>query len=224
MTASRARSSGASAEDVAPLMLAMRGRGIGRGLPAESQWRALERPGENGSLLHPPPRVEKMKVHKTIQLLGAICAGVSMAASQPPAQAQATTLPKASRTVFKCSVGGKITYTDEPCAGAQRIDVEPTRGLNKSTGTELTGADVSRERSRETLAEAIKPLTGLTPRQLDVRRNRVPLSAEATAECATLDASIARLEAEERTLGADKRSAVQHSLLAVRKRLRELRC
>src|ERR1700710_707782 len=29
--------------------------------------------------------------------------------------AQATTLPAASRTVYKCVVAGKTVYTDEPC-------------------------------------------------------------------------------------------------------------
>lgn len=50
--------------------------------------------------------------------------------------AQSTTLPAPSRTVYKCSVGGKVAYSDEPCVGAQRVNVEPTRGMNKSTGHE----------------------------------------------------------------------------------------
>jgi hypothetical protein len=58
--------------------------------------------------------------------------------------------------VFKCENGGKTFYSDSPCLGAKKIDVEPTRGLNKSTGSERTGKDVSREMQREQFAEAVK--------------------------------------------------------------------
>jgi hypothetical protein len=51
-------------------------------------------------------------------------------------------LPAPSRTAFKCEVAGKVVYSDSPCLGAQKIDVEPTRGLNKSTGRKLIGYDV----------------------------------------------------------------------------------
>ena len=43
-------------------------------------------------------------------------------------------LPPTSRTVYKCQEGAKTVYSDEPCLGAQRINVEPTRGLDKSSG------------------------------------------------------------------------------------------
>ena len=97
------------------------------------------------------------------------------------AQAQAIKVPDASRTVFKCTVNGKVTYSDDPCAGAQRIDVEPTRGANKSTGKELTGPDVRREHQREGLAEAVRPITGLDAKQFDTRarRTKLPLGVAA---------------------------------------------
>lgn len=83
-------------------------------------------------------------------------------------------------------MNGKVVYTDDPCIGAKRVDVEPTRGLNKSSGKELTGQDVSRERQREQLAEAVKPLTGLTPQQFEIKRSRVYLAPEVKAECTRL--------------------------------------
>ena len=138
--------------------------------------------------------------------------------------AQSTTLPAPSRTVYKCTVEGKVVYTDDPCVGAKRIDVEPTRGLNKSTGRELTGRDVSRERQTEQLAEAVKPITGLTPQQFEVQRSRVRLAPEVKSECARLDGSIAQVETQERTEPVETRPAVQRQLFALRKRHRELRC
>jgi hypothetical protein len=138
--------------------------------------------------------------------------------------AQATTLPAASRTVYKCVVGGKVVYTDEPCIGAERVNVEPTRGLNKSSGKELTGQDVSRERQREQLAEAMKPLTGLTPRQFEVQRGRVYLTPEAKSQCAALDRSIAETESRERFEPVETKPGVQRELFALRKRHRDLRC
>jgi hypothetical protein len=32
-----------------------------------------------------------------------------------------------TRTAFKCVVAGKVTYSDAPCEGAQRVDLQPTR-------------------------------------------------------------------------------------------------
>jgi hypothetical protein len=138
--------------------------------------------------------------------------------------AQSTTLPAPSRTVYKCTVEGKVVYTDEPCIGAKRVDVEPTRGLNKSTGRELTGRDVSRERQTEQLAEAVKPITGLTPQQFEVQRSRVRLAPEVKSECARLDGSIAQAETQERAEPIETRAAVQRRLFALRKRHRDLRC
>lgn len=137
---------------------------------------------------------------------------------------QTLTLPQASRSVYKCSVNNKTIYTDEPCVGAQVVNVEPTRGFNKSTGKELTGADVATEKRREQLAEAIRPLTGMNPQQAEVQRRRFNLSAAATAECGTLDGRRAQAEAEERKSTGDARLEIQRDLLMLRQRSRDLRC
>ncbi|MGH7489524.1 MAG: DUF4124 domain-containing protein, partial [bacterium] len=140
------------------------------------------------------------------------------------ALAQTTTLPAPSRTVYKCTENGKVVYTDDPCIGAKRVDVEPTRGLNKSSGRELTGQDVSRERQREQLAEAVKPLTGLNPQQFEIKRSRIYLAPEVKTECARLDESIAQSEVQERAEPMETRPAIQRQLFALRKRHRDLRC
>lgn len=140
------------------------------------------------------------------------------------ANAQTQSLPAASRTVYKCTVNNKIVYTDEPCMGAQVVDVEPTRGLNKSTGKELTGADVAGEKFREQFADAIKPVTGLSPQQLEVNRRRIKLPGAAQAECSRLDDSIAQSEADERVSSGDTRADAQRKLFEMRKRSKDLRC
>lgn len=140
--------------------------------------------------------------------------------------AYAQKLPPTSRTVYKCEANGKVTYSDEPCPAAKRIEVEPTRGLT-STGKEPVGADVRNERLHEQIGEAARPLTGMDSKQFEVARKRAYLAPEAKAECRALDSSIQRLEEREQqsknTDNADA-SAVRADLLRQRKRFRELRC
>ena len=141
----------------------------------------------------------------------------------PQAVAQSTG-GGSSRLVYKCQVAGKVVYTDEPCLGAERVNVQPTRGLNKSTGRELTGDDVRREKGREQLSEAIRPITGMNSTQYETARTRFQLSAASKAECAALDNSLPKEEAAERSATPAQKATAQGSLLASRKRFRELRC
>lgn len=129
----------------------------------------------------------------------------------------AQTLPQASRTVYKCEEGGKVNYSDSPCLGAKKVAVEPTRGLNKSSGRELQGSDVRNERFREGMAEAIKPLTGMNAQQVDQFGRRQRLSPEAQRQCRGLDQQIPMAEAAEAAAKADA------ELKAAQKRLFELR-
>lgn len=162
----------------------------------------------------------KMNSHRLRLLLLSVC----LLGGNQVASAQTQTLPAASRTVYKCTVNNKIVYTDEPCLGAQVVDVEPTRGLNKSTGKELTGADVAREKGREQFAEAVKPITGLSPQQLEVRQRRIKLPGDVQAECNKLDGDISQAEAKERASSGDAQTDIQRNLFAIRKRSRDLRC
>lgn len=138
--------------------------------------------------------------------------------------AQAGTLPAPSRTVYKCEAKGKVVYSDSPCLGAEVIDVTPTRGLNKSSGREQVGPDVRHERHRELMAEALRPLTGKSAEEMRALGRRRQLAPALRAECAELDAAIARGEASEQSASGGAREAVQSNLFSARKRHREIGC
>lgn len=134
-------------------------------------------------------------------------------------------LPPPSRTVYKCEVGKKTYYSDSPCVGATKVDVTPTRGLNKSTGHELVGADVRHEQSREQLADAIRPLTGMNSEQLDQYGRRTHLSAQAQQECRKLDQALPVAEQSERSAqGSPNLQSAQLKLFSLRKQFHDLGC
>lgn len=136
----------------------------------------------------------------------------------------AQNLPPPSRTVFKCEAAGKVIYSDSPCPGAARIEIEPTRGLNKSSGRELVGTDVLREKNREAFAEAIRPITGMDARQLEVQGRRLQLPPESRRECQRIDAESPNLEIQEKRTTGQSLMEVQARLFTLRKRFKELKC
>ncbi|MCE4555649.1 DUF4124 domain-containing protein [Pelomonas cellulosilytica] len=134
-------------------------------------------------------------------------------------------LPHPSRTVYRCESEGKVIYSDEPCLGAKKVDVEPTRGLNKSTGQELQGRDVRNERFRETVADAAQPLTGMDAKQFDQAGRRQRLSAADQRQCRLLDQRLPAAEAAERAAKAGAELvAAQRQVFELRKAYRTLRC
>lgn len=138
--------------------------------------------------------------------------------------AQPVKLPPPSRTVYKCTVEGKTVYSDNPCIGAQRMEIEPTRGMNSMTGKPQTGADVRREQQRETFAEAVKPITGKEAKALEKDRHRFQLPHAAKRECARLDGELLYLEQAEREAQPRDLPQAQQTLFTSRKRYRELGC
>ena len=136
----------------------------------------------------------------------------------------AQSLPPPSRTVYKCEDGKRTYYTDSPCLGAKKVDVEPTRGLNKSSGKELTGQDVQREKNNELAANALRPILSETPEQRATRHRRFKLEPQAKAECARLDTRIPRLVDQEKSATREQLPAVQRELLSMRIRFHDLRC
>jgi len=140
------------------------------------------------------------------------------------ADALAQKLPAPSRTVYKCEVNGKVVYSDDPCVGAQKMEVEPTRGMNQSTGKKREGADVRREHQREGFAEAVRPITGMDAKQMDKAGRRMKLQPDAQRECRWLDRAIPAQESRERLARMQEREAAQRELHALRVRWRELRC
>jgi hypothetical protein len=144
----------------------------------------------------------------------------AMAAMQGYAQKH----PPASRTVFKCQEAGKTVYSDAPCLGAKVIDVEPTRGLNKSSGRVQIGADVQHEQGREMIAEIMRPLTGLDAKQLAVQGRRNQLSLENQQECGRLDGEVSAAQQGEKNATRSDRKDVQMKLYQLRKRFQVLGC
>ena len=125
----------------------------------------------------------------------------------------AQVIPVPTRTVYKCNVNGKISYSDSPCVGAQRLDIEPSRGVGKRAGH-----DVQREQHREMLADALRPLTGMDAKQFDTHGRRMKLSPEAQRECRALDTGIPEAERDEvRSIG-EQREMEKVRLFSMRKR------
>lgn len=138
--------------------------------------------------------------------------------------AQTTSLPPTSRTVYRCEVEKKVVYSDEPCLGAKRINVEPTRGLDQSSGKSRLGVDVRDEKNREAFAQALGPLTGMDAKQLQVRGRRNKLSSAAQADCKSLDDRVADSESREKVAGVRELGVVKEELFAMRQRQGKLRC
>lgn len=136
----------------------------------------------------------------------------------------AQSLPPPARTVFRCEEGGRVVYSDVPCMGARKIEVEPTRGVSRLSGQERIGQDVRNEHMREAFAEALKPVTGMNPRQLETFGRRLKLTPEDQRECQYLDRWMPPLELEEQRASGQARLDVQTRLFALRKRFRELGC
>lgn len=134
-------------------------------------------------------------------------------------------LPNPTRTVYKCGVGDKVQYSDSPCLGATKVDVEPTRGLDTSSGRTRVGKDVQREQFNESFAEAVRPLTGMDAKQLDALGQRMKLSPELQRRCKVLDQEIPRAElAERQAEKGDALNAVQALLYKLRSAYRQSGC
>ena len=133
-------------------------------------------------------------------------------------------LPAPSRTVYKCEADGKVVYSDSPCLGAKKVDVEPTRGLNKSTDSERVGADVRSERHDEQMAEALKPIFNETPQQRAKRHRRAKLKPDARQQCGRLDEQIATFESKEAGAVGSELATTQRQLLDLRSQYRSLQC
>jgi hypothetical protein len=113
---------------------------------------------------------------------------------------------------YKCVTGGKVTYTDEPCVGAQVVDTTPTQGLDKLSGKSRKGADVNRIEFNEGMSKALKPLMGQTPKEYEKTLKRVYLSPQEKFECSMLDGQI-----------LDERLQ-EVALYKARKRFKDLKC
>lgn len=135
----------------------------------------------------------------------------------PHAAAQSQ-LPAPDRTIYQCQVKGKVSYSDEPCVGAQRLDVVPTRGADRLSGSRRTGSDVANEIRSEQFAQALEPLTGMSPSQFATASRRHHMDAASQGECRQLEATILASEQVERRAGAGMMESIRQDLYSLRKR------
>jgi hypothetical protein len=150
-----------------------------------------------------------VKILVTILILGSLNA----------VSASAQSLPALSRTVYKCNVNGRVAYSDSPCLGAERLEIEPSRGVGRTAG-----ADVQRERAREALADAIRPLTGMDAKQFEVQSRRMKLTAAAQRECRALDIDLPAKEHAVAASSGGLRQEEERQLFSLRQRYRYLGC
>lgn len=136
----------------------------------------------------------------------------------------AFTSAAASAQVYKCNVTGTVTYTDEPCLGAQRVDVTPTQGVDKLTGTSRKGADVRAAEYNRRMAEALKSVFGETPEQRATRHKRGRLTPTEQGTCYDLDRILHRLERQERETANAAHQRTQAELLEKRSQYRQIGC
>lgn len=133
-------------------------------------------------------------------------------------------LPAPSRIVYKCHVGGTVSYSDEPCIGARRLDATPTRGVDHLSGSRRIGKDVANEMYVEGLADALRPVTGMSASQFSTAARRYRLDPAARHECGGLEPAILRLEEAEKRADAIATKSIQQDLFTLRKRYKVLAC
>lgn len=133
-------------------------------------------------------------------------------------------LPPPSRTIYKCEQGKKVSYSDEPCVGAKALDIVVPRGMDKLSGTQRKGQDVASEEHRENFANALKPLSGMTPEQLAVFSRRQKLSGAMQLHCKRLDMLLPQLEAREHGLAGEALLQAQTTLYQSRKQYKSIGC
>lgn len=133
-------------------------------------------------------------------------------------------LPPPGRTIYKCEQGKRVVYTDEPCVGAKALDIVVPRGMDKLSGQQRTGEDVRNEIHREGMAEALRPLTGMTAEQFKTATRRQRLSNPAQAQCRHLDLIMPQAEARERGVTGEALRQAQLELYKLRKQYKLIGC
>ena len=145
-----------------------------------------------------------------VEVLGAL--SLTFAVSSASAQA-----------VYKCVAGRSVTYSNEPCLGAQVVDTTPTQGMDKSSGVSRKGEAVQNTEFRKAIADALKPLTGMNAQQLQTAGRRRKLTTAAQLECNLLDEQLPQQEAL--TVSPKSSTAkLTATLFESRRRYRELNC
>ena len=129
-----------------------------------------------------------------------------------------------AEAVYKCTDNGKVSYSNEPCLGAQRVDTMATRGLDKMSGVQRSGTDVQAEKHNETMERAVQSVIGK-----NYRRERAIKRQYHTAfdklQCERLDGQIEALEKEESFIkNKVQLEILQAELFQRRKAFKDLDC
>ena len=130
----------------------------------------------------------------------------------------------AQKPVYRCETAGKVSYSDAPCLGAKEIDATPTQGMDKMTGASRKGADVQRAEHNALMADALKPLTGMSPEQYRVYKHRFKLSPRDKAECTRLDTELPDLKQRAATAPVSDKALADVELYKARKQFNDLNC
>jgi cell division protein FtsL len=90
---------------------------------------------KTGPLLRPKEnpmvnRIADRGVSPIVMLLAIFVAAVTVAVWTPHANAQAVSNSSTSSQPYRCTVGGKTTYQQDPCAGGKKVDVSNTSLLS----------------------------------------------------------------------------------------------
>lgn len=117
-----------------------------------------------------------------------------------------------------------MSYSDEPCPGAQRLDATPVSGVTHLSGAPKIGKDVAREIHQQQFAEALRPLSGMDAAQLATYSRRNALAPAAQHECRQIEPVILALEQSERRADAVTIKPIQQDLFTLRKRYKTLGC
>jgi len=159
--------------------------------------------------LQSPRLHKKCRFHWSFALLGLLSIGFHAHAQKP---------------VYRCETAGKVSYSDEPCVGAKEIDATPTQGMDKMTGASRKGADVRRDEHNAVMADALKPLTGMSADQYRVYKHRFKLSPKDKAECARLDTHLPELKQRAATALSSEKTRADVELYKARKQFNDLSC
>ena len=130
----------------------------------------------------------------------------------------------AQKAVYRCETAGKVSYSHEPCLGAKEIDATPTQGMDKMTGQSRKGRDVLRHEHDGLMADALKPLTGMSPDQYRVYKHRFNLSPQDKNACAKLDYDLPGLKQRAANAPTADQAAAEVDLYKARKRFNDLNC
>ena len=102
--------------------------------------------------------------------------------------------PASNNIAYKCTINGKTSYSDAPCADAKVVDTTPTDGLNSMSGKKVWTPEAQRKHFEKGFDEAIKPMTGKSHEEMNVMRRRLKHEPAAKKRCYELDDEIPALE------------------------------